>query len=91
MLDRFIAWLLSTVITQLNRMEDLIMAIQDDVNARAAAIEAAVAAEKQQVSDHLAELAAEIQALKDQIATGTTPDFTALDVKIATIQTIYEP
>jgi predicted nucleic acid-binding Zn-ribbon protein len=91
MLDKLILWLLSGLVNQLNRMEDRIMAVQDDLKTRAAAIEAAIAAERAQISEKLTAVAAEIQSLKDQIAGGVAPDFTELDAAIADIQNIYTP
>jgi hypothetical protein len=91
MWDRLILWLLSSVVNQLNRMEDLIMSVQDDVNSRATQLSAAIAAERQQVSDAVTTLLAEIQSLKDQIASGQTVDFTALDAAIAEVNDVFTP
>jgi len=61
------------IIRRLNRIEDIVSANQDKLDAVAAQLDVAATG-----------LAADIQALKDQIAAGTPPeqlDFTALDAR----------
>lgn len=57
-----------------SNLEGLIMTNQQKLDAIAAALDAAAAG-----------LAADIQALKDQVANGQTLDFTAVDAKVAAL------
>jgi chromosome segregation ATPase len=91
MWDRLIVWLLSGLVDQLNRIEERLMTLQEEVDQRTQAILDKVAEEKQQIGDKLAAVATEIQLLKDQVAAGVAPDFTALDAAVAEIANVYTP